>query len=108
MKRRASRPVDTDQLMSNLANSPGYLVKVKCSHEDFLTIGKVVNAWDEARPLGVRYVRVCAYAGAREPVAVVSLYPSATSEALDALRGILRRWGQPDVAVVADHGKHEA
>ena len=106
MSPAASKAASTDAVLRNLSTTPGYLVKVKSTHDEFLTIGKLVSAWDAGRPFGVRYVRVCAYAyvGRKQGVTVVALIPSATDEALDALRAMLRRWGQPDVAVVADHG----
>ncbi len=99
-----SKPVSSDAVLRNLSTTPGYLVKVKSTHEQFLQIGKIVSAWDAAR--AVRCVRVCVYAyvGRKQGVTVVALQPSATDEALTALRALLQRWGESTVAVVTDVG----
>ena len=106
MSPATSKAASTDAVLRNLSTTPSYLVKVKSTHEQFLQIGKVVSTWDAGRPHGVRNVRVCVYAyvGRKQGVTVVALVPSATDEALTALRAILRRWGESEVAVVADHG----
>ena len=103
MKRRpAGRAIDAEQMLRHLSSSPGYLVKVPCTHEQFLQIGKVVSAWDSGR----EHVRVCVYVGVTEAVAVVSLRSSATESTVAALQALLSRWGPSTVAVVTEGGSN--